>query len=69
MKKSNVTFGGWLREKNIILSDWQRDAAEVFLARVAKHKEAASGKTFLVNVLQEFVNTHGNNFFPSSDEK
>lgn len=60
--KKMVTFSGWLRKKKIVLSDWQREAAEVFLARVSQHEEGASGKTFLINVLEEFVNTHGNNF-------
>ena len=50
-----------LEQRHIVLSAWQMDAAANLLSHIAEH-QTDGGKTYLLKVLTEFVNTYGNNF-------
>ena len=58
-----ITFENYLQFKGITLMPWQMEAAKALLSRMdAEVQQMATGKTFLLNVLSEFVEKHGNNF-------
>lgn len=56
-----MNFYEWLEQRHIVLSAWQMDAAANLLSHIAEH-QTDGGKTYLLKVLTEFVNTYGNNF-------
>jgi hypothetical protein len=55
-------FSEYLKEQGIELVSWQEQAAVDFLKNVEQNQGMASGKTFLLQVLFDFVQTHGNCF-------
>lgn len=55
-------FTEYLREQGIELLPWQEQAAIDFLKNVEQNQGMASGKTFVVRMLFDFVQTHGNAF-------
>lgn len=57
-----MTFEDYCKNKNITLMDWQKDAVKAFLEKTYYYRERASGKTFLCNLLSDFIYEHGNNF-------
>jgi len=57
-----VTFGKWLAKRRIILHHWQFMAAVALLSVMYHHREGGSGKTFLIRVIGDFLNEHGNDF-------
>ena len=57
-----MKFSDYLEDKGIVLKSWQMMAARQFLNMVGLHQQSATGKTFLMNVLRDFLNEHGNNF-------
>jgi hypothetical protein len=60
MKKKS--FNAYLNGKKIKLEPWQQEAATAFLQVCEKQQQGRTGKTFLLKVLTEFTNEHGNNF-------
>jgi hypothetical protein len=57
-----MNFYAWLNKEEVVLSEWQMKAAEAFLSHVVNHQYGASGKTFLLEVLRDFVDSCGNDF-------
>jgi len=55
-------FTEYLKEQGIELVPWQEQAAIDFLKNVEQNQGMASGKTFVVQMLFDFVQTHGNAF-------
>ncbi|MDY6903712.1 MAG: hypothetical protein SWH61_03410 [Thermodesulfobacteriota bacterium] len=49
--------------KGVQLRSWQKKVANAFLAEMHKYQESATGKSFLLHLLTEFVNSYGN-FYP-----
>jgi len=62
MSEEPKLFEDFVEEKGIKLRPWQEKAAQRFLGVVFSQQFAASGKTFLMKLLNEFINEHGNNF-------
>lgn len=56
------SFKTWLKTRKIKLRPWQEKAAKDFLKTIAENQNAATGKTYLLKILTEFVNEHGNFF-------
>lgn len=61
-KEKNMTFEAFLKMQGIELRPWQKEAARRFLWEVYLHREGRSGKTFLIQKLDEFISEHGNDF-------
>jgi hypothetical protein len=57
-----MTFESYCRSKKIKLKKWQRMAALDMLVTMHLHRGPATGKTFLLETLTEFINEHGNDF-------
>lgn len=55
-----MTFEEFAEEKEIRLQPWQRIAATKFLKEMYKYRGSATGKTFLINLLSDFISEHGN---------
>lgn len=56
------TFYDWLQDNHIELKDWQKDIAIGVLSKMKPHREGATGKTFLMKHLSQFINEHGNDY-------
>ena len=55
-------FQDWLKESSNVLKEWQKDAALAFLSQIENQQKPGTGKTFLLKLLSEFINTYGNDF-------
>lgn len=55
-------FTEYLKEQGIELLPWQEQATIDFLKNVEQNQGAASGKAFVVKMLFDFIQTHGNCF-------
>lgn len=58
-RRKKITFEKFIEEKKIELRPWQAEAALMFLTAMYRHRDRASGKTFLMDVLSDFINEHG----------
>jgi hypothetical protein len=64
------SFETYLEEKKIKLTRWQRVAADDFLVNMRPNQgDASFGKSFLLKVLTNFINEHGNNFCVTKMER
>jgi hypothetical protein len=60
MKKK--TFESYMKAKGKELKPWQKEAADALLTVMHNNRVCATGKTFLMQNLTEFINLHGNEF-------
>lgn len=56
------TFEAFVKEKGKELKPWQKEAADALLAVMHDNRVRASGKTFLIQNLSEFIDLHGDDF-------
>lgn len=62
-KEPSKGFNDYLEERGIRLQPWQAAAAHAFLLQFPPAIQTrACGKSFLVKVLRDFIDTHGNDF-------
>lgn len=59
---SRITFQKFLAERNKRLSPWQERAANALLLEMRDRQDTATGKTWLLSQLTDFIETHGNEF-------
>ena len=57
-----MTFEQYLKEQGIKLFSWQTEAATAFLYFMYYQRSGTTGKTFLIQKLNEFLCHHGNDF-------
>ena len=57
-----ITFEHYALKRGIVLRPWQKVAAKALLSAIYPHRLGASGKTFLVSLLRDFINEHGTDF-------
>lgn len=62
-------FSEYLKEKGFVLSPWQESLARGVLKMMAPHQGHSAGKTWILELLLDFVNRHGNNFEVDLPEK
>lgn len=55
-----MTFEDYCKEHGIELLPWQKEAATAFLTIMHSQRAGATGKTFLIKYIDEFINRSGN---------
>lgn len=57
-----TSFKAYLKGRKIKLRPWQKELADEVLKRIKPHRVGSTGKTYILTLLLDFINEHGNAF-------